>query len=119
MENQTSMTVNILVSKKGDVWMGHCLELDIVGTAPSRDQLKKDMLDLIAAQVDYAFSNNNLDRLYHSAPTEVWEEFYKCKKATEDKIELESQSQKDRDLKTFVPPWIIAKTCLSESACVV
>ncbi len=119
MENQISMTFSILARQKEGIWIGHCLELDIVATAESLDQLKNDMLDLIVAQVDYAFSNNNLDYLYHPAPKEVWEEFYKCKKIIEDKIDFESQSQKGRDFKTFVPPWIIAKTCLVEDSCIV
>ncbi|MBC8430695.1 MAG: hypothetical protein H8D96_02125 [Desulfobacterales bacterium] len=119
MKNQNSMTINILVKKELDIWVGHCLELDIVATNPNRAKLQKDIIDLVVAQVDYAFSNNNLDCLYHPAPKEVWEEFYSCKEAIEKKIAFKSQSQKNRTLKTFVPPWIIAKTCLSESACVV
>jgi hypothetical protein len=102
----TSLTVNIVVKKEGSMWVGHCLELDIVSTSDSIESLKKDMKDLIVAQVEYAFSNDNLDHLFHPAPKEVWEEFYKCKAQTEDKIMVTSKS------KPFVPPWIIAKTCL-------
>lgn len=118
-QNITSIVVNVLIKKENDTWLGHCLELDIVVTAATKGQVKKDMRDLIAAQIDYAFSHNNLNHLFRPAPAEVWEEFYKCKEATEEKIKLGSEFQKDRDLKTFVPPWIIAKTCLSKSACVV
>ena len=118
-QNTTSIVVNVLIKKETNTWLGHCLELDIVATAATQKQVEKDIIDLIVAQIAYAFSNNNLNHLYHPAPVEVWEEFYKCKKATEEKIKVESESQKDRDLKIFVPPWIIAKTCLSESACVV
>ena len=114
-----SLTVNILVKKEQGVLVGHCLELDIVATANNMRQLKKDMAGLIIAQIDYAFTNNNLSHLFHSAPSEIWEEFYKCKKHAETKIKLTSKLQKNKSLKTFVPPWIIAKTCMMENACVV
>ena len=116
-EEGNSMTVNILIKKKDDLWVGHCLELDIVSVSENIDELKSDLNDLITAQIDYAFSHDNLDHLYRPAPSEVWEEFYKCKFQIEDKIKVESESQKDQILKTFVPPWIIAKTCFADNAC--
>jgi len=116
---ETSMSLNIIAKKEGDIWVGHCLELDIVATANDLDQLKHDLEDLIVAQIDYAFSYNNLDNLFHPAPREVWEEFYKCKKQIEDKISVESESQKNRSFKTFVPPRIITKTCIAGETCFV
>lgn len=118
MESQTvkSMTFNILAKKEGGEWVAHCLELDIVATAKNIETLKKDIVSLIAAQVDYAFSHDNLDNLYHPAPPDVWKMFFECKSQVEEKIKLESKFQKDRPLKTFVPPWIIAKTCLVEDS---
>ena len=117
--DEFSLTVNILIKKEHGILVGHCLELDIVTTADNLLQLKKDMADLIIAQIDYAFTNNNLNHLFHSAPSEIWEEFYKCNKHAEDRIKLTSKLQKNKRLKTFVPPWIIAKTCMMEDACVV
>jgi hypothetical protein len=40
------------------------------------EQTQKDIVALICAQIDYAFSNDNLDNLYHPAPKQVWEAFY-------------------------------------------
>ena len=70
-----SMIFSVLVKKEGDMWVAHCLELDIVTTARSLDAVKADMNDLIAAQVDYAFCNDNLENLYRPAPPEVWKKF--------------------------------------------
>jgi hypothetical protein len=39
---------------------------------------------------------------------------HKRKRLTEEKIKVESAFQKDNSLKTFVPRWIIAKTCLAQ-----
>lgn len=110
-EGTNSLVLNVLVKREDDNWIGHCLELDIVATSDDINQLKKDMIDLIVAQVDYAFSHDNLEYLFHPAPKEIWMEFYKCKKHEENKISL-----KKRGNRSFVPPWIIAKMCLAENA---
>lgn len=82
---EVSMKLNILIKKVDGMYIAHCLELDIVSTGKNLKQVRKDIIDLINAQISYAFANNNLDYLYHSAPQEVWEEFYKCKKYIEEK----------------------------------
>jgi hypothetical protein len=111
---KSRMTFNILAKKEaGGSWIAHCLELDIVATANSLPELKKDILDLIATQVDYAFTSNNLDNLYHPAPPEVWKEFYACKNQEETEVEIKKSFREETDLQTFVPPWIITNTCLS------
>ena len=74
-EKTGSMIFSVLVKKEGDTWVAHCLELDIVTTARSLDAAKAEMNDLIAAQVDYAFCNDNLENLYRPAPPEVWKKF--------------------------------------------
>jgi len=107
MEN--SMTFNILAKKEGGLYVAHCLELDIVATSHSKEELKKEIKNLIITQVDYAFSNNNLDNLYRPAPPEVWKEFYACKDFIEKKIKMKSEYEGN----SFVPPWIIANTCFS------
>jgi hypothetical protein len=110
-----SMVFSCLIKKDGPLFIGHCLELDIVSSAKSMAEVKSNLKDLIMAQVDYAFSNKNLDNLYHPAPTEVWEEFYKCKSAKEERFKIDPSYKKKPDV--FVPPWIIAKTCMTGEAC--
>jgi hypothetical protein len=83
----SAQSVNVLAKKEGSVWIGHCLELDIVATANSIEELKSDLDKLIIAQIDYAFSNDNLDFLYHPAPPDVWKEFFSCKDQVEDRIQ--------------------------------
>ena len=119
MRNQaslSSMIFNCLLKEEGGMWVGHCLELDIVATGDSMAAVKSDLGDLILAQVDYAFSYDNLDNLFRPAPPEIWKAFYECKSEMDErKLNLRSSFRKKTDrLKTFVPPWIIAKTCLAE-----
>lgn len=115
MKSMKSMTFNILARKENDLWVAHCLELDIVATSNSLADLKKEMEDLIITQVDYAFSNNNLDNLYHPAPPEVWSLFYACKESIEKKIKMRPGFSGN----SFVPPWIIANTCINREAALV
>ena len=119
MENSQTqaMIFNCVIKNEGSLWVGHCLELDIVATADSMESVKDDLKDLILVQVDYAFSNDNLENLYRPAPSEVWQEFYRCRTMSEDRVPLVPAYQPDENLTAFVPPWIIQKTCLAENAC--
>ena len=107
---EKSMTFNILAKKENNMWIAHCLELDIVATAKALNTLKKEIADLITTQIDYAFSNDNLGNLYHPAPAEIWKEFYDCKKSIEKRIKMKSGFKNN----SFIPPWIIANTCFAQ-----
>jgi hypothetical protein len=112
MEGELSgMMFNVIVKKEADQYLAHCLELDIVATWGTESDVLANMVDLIAAQVDYAFSNDNLDNLFRPAPRSVWEEFYTCSQQVEMKIELQSKLKTPSEKESFIPPWIIAKTC--------
>lgn len=107
------LTFSVLISKEEDILVGHCLELDIVTTAETSDSLVKDMMDLIDAQIVYAFGNDNIENLYHPAPTEAWEEFFECKKFNEKTHKIKKEDSAD----SLLPTYIIAKTCLSQRPC--
>jgi hypothetical protein len=105
------MVFNILMKKEDEMFIAHCMELDIVATGSSVDETTQDMIDLIIAQLKYAFLNDNLDHLYRPAPPEVWREFYLCKESPEEiEIQLPLPSKTDSP-QGFIPPWIIAKMC--------
>ena len=108
------MNFNVLIKRDEGLFLAHCLELDIVTTAPTVDQVKADIYDLILAQVEYAFGNDNLDNLYHPAQREVWEEFFACKeRARPEIIKLPAPSKKKGSV---IPPEIVASTCLDLGA---
>ena len=115
--NKASFDVSILIKIEESMYVAHCLELDIVAVADSIDQAQREIVSLVCAQVDYAFSNDNLENLFHPAPAEVWEEFYRCGKRTEREYPLESGfPQTDANKKKIlIPPWLIAKTCESNN----
>jgi hypothetical protein len=113
-----SIAVNILIKKDEGMFVAHCLELDVVAVAKSAEDAQREVISLVCAQVDYAFSNNNLDNLFHPAPPEVWAEFFACKEQRERKYKLESGFQKEvKEHKILLPPWLIAKTCQQGNLC--
>lgn len=71
-----SFNTNVLIKKSDDMFVAHCLELDIVAVADTLDAVRKEIVSLICAQIDYAFSKDNIDNLFHPAPQEVWQEFW-------------------------------------------
>ncbi|MFH1139123.1 MAG: hypothetical protein V1816_23830 [Pseudomonadota bacterium] len=113
--SNNAMVFNILIVKERDGgFVAHCLELDIVVTGPTPDEARDDLLDLILAQVGYAFAHDNLAHLYRPAPQEVWRVFYQCLES----MEYRAPVFTDVDSGVFAPPWIIAKTCQApESDC--
>jgi hypothetical protein len=103
-----SMTVNVLIKKEDNILIAHCLELDIVATADTLNQVKDDITSLIMTQIDYAFSNNNLEYLFHPAPQEVWADFFSCKeRAIRERHKTKSLFTKKIP---SIPPWIITNT---------
>ena len=111
---ETGLTFNIFIKRDEESYIAHCLELDIVATAPTLEQVKDDINSLIKTQVDFAFNNDNLDNLFHSAPKEVWQEFYACK--TEKKVEIQKIEEKQLSKKQIdesIPPFLITNTCIS------
>ncbi|MFH1075849.1 MAG: hypothetical protein V1753_03265 [Pseudomonadota bacterium] len=108
--NDISINANILTKKEDGLFVAHCLEFDIVATGDTAEQAQRECVALICAQIEYAFIHDNLDNLYHSAPSEVWAEFFKCKAQVERRYKIEKRFD-DSSEQSFIPPWLIAKTC--------
>lgn len=112
MANPIKMKFNVLFKKEGNLWTGHCLELDIVTESTILKDVRRDMGRLIVAQVEYAFSNDNLKNLYHPAPAKVWGEFERCKEAHERRIKVHKKTTRKNPL-LIPPPHVFAneRTC--------
>jgi hypothetical protein len=111
MNHSASMIFNILIKKEDEVFVAHCMELDIVATGQSIDEATNDLIDLVVAQLEYAFMNDNLDHLYRPAPLEVWRQFYTCERSLGEREIALSLSPKEASRENFMPPYIIAKMC--------
>ncbi len=116
MSNAT-MAFNVLVKEEDDMWVAHCLELDVVATSDTEEGAVTDIADLIRAQVSYAISHDNLEYLYHPAPSEVWEEFLRCKERVQSRHEARPDTAAWGEATPSALLDIVANTCRSPRAC--
>ena len=79
-EDKWSFVFSVLLKKQADLWVAHCLELDLVAASPSMREAETDLFSIIDEQVQYCVTNNNMENLFHDAPEEVWDEYRECKK---------------------------------------
>lgn len=79
MKKEWKFNFRILIKKQEDLWVAHCLELDLVTESPSKEEVERDIVAIIKRQVSYCIANNNMENLFRSAPKEVWDEFKTCK----------------------------------------
>ena len=113
-EKELSFSI-FFYEEEGDVVVAHCLELDIVAASDTFVEAQKEIIALICAQIDYAFSHDNVENLYHPAPPEVWQRFLACRhqKTERHKIRAEYHSSPER----LIPSWLNAHTCIAPQAC--
>ncbi len=106
---------NILFYTEDGCAVAHCLELDIVAAADTLETAKKDIIGLICAQIDYAFSQDNIANLYHPAPPDVWQRFFSCKTQQHERHEIRSMLESPQ--KRIIPTWLNANSCIDPQAC--
>ncbi len=112
MSGITTLSFSVLIKKKENEWTAHCLELDIVASAKNFNKVRREIASLVAIQLDYAFSNDNLDHLYRPAPMDIWKEFYDCsRKEKRIKVNKSLFERASSVLPHFAPPELISRTC--------
>ncbi len=114
MESQ-SIVLNVLIYKdeEQNIYIAHCLEMDLVATADSREQVEKDIIDIIQAHITYAFESNNLENMYSPAPPEIWRRYYEH--SAQIRANTNRIIHKSRNKNIFIPPKITAN--FSEDLC--
>lgn len=113
MEKDWSLKFRILIKKEEDLWVAHCLELDLVTASPSKKEVEKDIIGIVKEQVRYCIANDNMRNLFRDAPKEVWDEFRAC----EERIKPRQQEYKTRRKSTpsaeYPPISLITNKCWS------
>jgi hypothetical protein len=115
MSREECFDFKVLIKFEDGLWIAHCLELDIVASARTPEQVQEEIVDLISAQVSYAIENNNMENLYHSAPADVWMEYFGCsnRRETVHPVRLKKAAHdRSRDIR----PLISTSTCFFESS---
>jgi len=64
--------LTILCYREGDRDVAHCLEMDLVAAAPTREEAVQDLADIVRAHVRYAVEQDNLAHLFKPAPEAYW-----------------------------------------------
>jgi hypothetical protein len=69
------LVFNVLVKRlEDDIFLAHCVELDLVAVADSESHACDELLNLIGVQIRTCLNNDNLENLYFPAPLEIWRE---------------------------------------------
>lgn len=106
-----SMSFNILIYKDEEynIYVAHCLELDLVATSNKLKTVQHDILDIIKTHVTHAFENDNVQNMYQSAPKEIWERYYRCNETHQPVVSSLQTPAKSK--KFFIPPTISTSIC--------
>ena len=64
--------LDVVCYKEDDLFVAHCLQLDLVTTATTVHQACIDLEGIIKAHLQYAIENENLDNIFKPAPQEIW-----------------------------------------------
>lgn len=64
--------LNILCYREDGQEVAHCLEMDLVAAAPSREAAVCELADILRAHVRYAVEQDNLAHLFKPAPEAYW-----------------------------------------------
>ena len=100
---------------ENDIFVAHCLELDLVATATSDDDAEKNIIDIILTHVTYAFETNNLENMYSPAPPEIWRRYFEQKAEAKSNRNRIIPTKKKKNKNIFIPPAVI--TNISEDFC--
>lgn len=95
LKKEWKFSFRILIKKQDDLWVAHCLELDLVAASPSKEVVEKDIVDICLEQVRYSIVNDDMENLFVNAPKEVWDEFNACKKKAKPRLQVYTPPQKN------------------------
>lgn len=107
-------TFKVIITKdiEDNIYVAHCLELDLVATSDKSDQLIINISDIIICQLQYCLENDNLEHFYKPAPLSDWKTFFNCKNRQIDTY-IYSKQPFEIDNITFTPEIRLEK-CFAE-----
>ena len=80
-KKKPSFNLHVLIYQEENLWLAHCLELDIITANSDQPTVAKDIVDLIRAQIESAADHGNLESIFKPAPPEDWAKLYYASKA--------------------------------------
>ncbi len=67
--------LRIVFYQQDETWVAHCLEFDLMGDGPRREDALTSLNDAIATQLSWSLEQNDIKRLFSPAPEEILEMF--------------------------------------------
>ena len=67
--------LRVVFYREGEDWMAHCLEFDLIGDGPTRDDALEVLSQVIALQVHASLEHNNPANLFSAADGKVFRMF--------------------------------------------
>ena len=84
--SKVKLHLDVLLTKEETLYVAHGLQLDLVATGETLEEAKRDLLDVVEVQINYAFQHDNLEHLFRPAPGEVWKKFFELKSKREAEV---------------------------------
>lgn len=70
-----NLDLRVFGYREGDLWVAHCLEMDLLGHGKTFKSALGDLLELIEMQVSFALQEKDPSMIYRPAPHWVWAGF--------------------------------------------
>lgn len=76
-----NLHILVVEDKEENVFLAHCLDLDIVGQGRTAKEAVLELTELVETQLEYCLENDMLDTAFRPAPKESWDMFYRAQAA--------------------------------------
>ena len=63
---------SILIYPEDDLWIAHCLEMDLPAEGKSPDDALRNLMDVADLQITSAMEEGNLQSIFSPSPSELW-----------------------------------------------
>jgi len=70
-----SINLSAVAYREDQLWLAHCLELDIVAEAKSVDDAIQSLISLCDLQIKVAIEDGDLQSIFRPAPPKFWKLF--------------------------------------------
>lgn len=83
--------LNVLCYREDGQDVAHCLEMDLVATAETREAAVRDLVAVVRAHVRYAVEQDNLAHLFKPAPDAYWAKLANAELIDTQEVDLSSE----------------------------
>jgi hypothetical protein len=70
--------LRVLLYEEDGEWNAHALEMDLVGSGPTPEKAESELRGAVFSQISFAAQMNDLDLIYHPAPSKYFDRWRKA-----------------------------------------